>query len=963
MSRKLILVSTMTLILAGTDVFALGLGGIRTLSVLNQPFSGEIDIHDVNPDELDAIKVSIASQEAFTKAGIERYYHLTKLTFSPELSPQGKPVIRVSSREPIREPYMDLLVEVYWPSGQLIKEYAVLLDPPVLANRQAPRVDTPRAVGARSGSAPGASRETSPSANHIPAPGDGFPIYIGPIESGAGLWRLALNHAPAGATTAQTAMALHRNNQGAFSRGNINRLIAGKTLIIPTREELFALDAAAAEREFAAALRGGAVRRAPMTAIPPDALSSRLRIAGALPTDAAVSSGSAPVPDAGSTAAASASPPSPRLEQDLLLALETSESARQEALELRQRIKELETQLADIQNLLTRRNAEAERIKGNDVASGVLGEVTREVVPKDSDLDSKLLAESVSGELSSKATTQPPEDTLIATEPPLLETLPADVAKTPDASIEPESAQAAGAVGELIPIPVPTPVTGRSDTAVEQAGQQVPAPQEEAPIAAQDQGSEPGSLESSSTWRSLMLPAAGFAGVTALGILAFSWVTARRRRRHEGDAEKDLFLDTLDFAEPEDAPRPHATLAPEEAAAARTERETLSGKPLISDNEEEPESPLSLLSSLSDFDAETDEADVLSEADIYIAYGRHLEARELLLKEMTRYPDRLDIKFKLADAYAGAQDAQGLKKMMQSIESAGGDRTQPGQWKRLQELSAQIQPVGAAVSGMPAPMVAVGATSSQESGQKGSSDLMTDSLDLTDSLLLDLSEIQRGSAEPFEQTPMRRQVANASEPREDSPLKFSDDALGDMLTEPANLDDLVLEEDLLDLGLPLHTDDGQKALNRDPFADIAHEPTSDESELVLTLDETSLDVAEDLDSMFDSTLEDEPTLARNELEGARPSGAAESPRVSLGKQELSGSGLPSGQESVLTEQLSSQWQMDSGIWDETATKLDLARAYLEMDDAEAAREILQEVIAEGRDDQKSEARALLERLA
>ncbi len=199
MSRKLILASTMTMILAGTDASALGLGGIRTLSVLNQPFSGEIEIHDVKPDELDTIKVSIASQEAFTKAGIERYYYLTKLTFSPEVSPQGKSVIRVSSRDPIREPYMDLLVKVQWPNGQLVKEYTVLLDPPVLANRRAPRVDTPKAIGAQAGAAQAASgvnRVASSPSNPPAAPGEGFPVSLGPIEAGDGLWKLARNHTP-----------------------------------------------------------------------------------------------------------------------------------------------------------------------------------------------------------------------------------------------------------------------------------------------------------------------------------------------------------------------------------------------------------------------------------------------------------------------------------------------------------------------------------------------------------------------------------------------------------------------------------------------------------------------------------------------------------------------------------------------------------------------------------------------
>jgi len=56
------------------------------------------------------------------------------------------------------------------------------------------------------------------------------------------------------------------------------------------------------------------------------------------------------------------------------------------------------------------------------------------------------------------------------------------------------------------------------------------------------------------------------------------------------------------------------------------------------------------------------------------------------------------------------------------------------------------------------------------------------------------------------------------------------------------------------------------------------------------------------------------------------------------------------------------WQQDSGLWDEVATKLDLARAYLDMQDRDAARVILDEVAAEGNDAQRSEAKQLLEQL-
>lgn len=960
MSRKLILASTMTMVLVGTDAFALGLGGIQTRSVLNQPFSGEIELNDVKPDELDAVKVSLASQEAFSKAGIERFHYLTKLTFHPELSSQGKPVIRVASREPIREPYLDLLVEVYWPTGQLMKEYTVLLDPPVLAARQAPRVETPTAVGARPGAARSASDAqpvaTSP-ANHIPAPGDGFPVYVGPVEPGAGLWRLSLNHAPAGATTAQTALALHRNNQGAFIWGNINRLIAGKTLMIPTRAELFALDAATAERDFAEALRGGAVRTAPITEIPPDALASRLRIAGATPGAVAATPGAARMPPAGATATSPTVAGSPRMEQDLLLALETSESTRQEALELRNRIQELETQLANIQNLLQQRNAEFERIKGSGAAPGVLSGDRSRDVPATSATDAAMA---------------PREDASVPIEPPLPDASLAAGNENPDVSVASDAANDASATSALIPIPTPAPVARESDPALGQTpSAQAGSPATPLAPAGQDQATGPSAVDSSSSWQSLLLPLAGFGGLTALGILAFSWMTARRRRK-EG-VEQALSLDTLDFSGTEGMTGFPAARAPAEKAASgafsrqEVERTARSETPLIPDDEdmEEPENPLALMSSLSDFDAETDEADVLSEADIYIAYGRHSEAKELLLKELKLSPARLDIKFKLAEAYAGAQDVQGLQEIMQSIEAAGGAHAQPEQWKRLQEFSARVRSGGNAGAGLAAPLVELAAPprgADRESGQQpGDSMAGSLSLEKGDALLLDLDELKPSA--PPAGLAARESVAKVAASRDDSPLQFSDDALADILSEPASLGDLVFQEDSLDLELPLHAGDVKDDLHQDPFADIAHEPIGVDSELMLTLDETGLDLAEELDSMFDSTLLDEPTLARNESLGARPSVDDRPPLPPSDRQDRFDSGLTSEQESVPTEDLSSQWQMDSGIWDETATKLDLARAYVEMDDAEAAREILQEVIAEGREEQKAEARALLEKLA
>jgi pilus assembly protein FimV len=308
--RLPLMASALALALAVADVHALGLGGLRVQSALNQPFVGEIALLDVKPDELDAVKVQIASAEEFRRAGSERYHYLSRLRFSPQISPRGETVIRVSSREPIREPYMDLLLEVTWPKGRLVKGYTVLLDPPATDGRRPSRIEQPVverrgvAAAARAGQGRGRplpppasdSRATAPraragagSSRALAASAGGFPEYIGPVARGAGLWRLAVKNAPAGATAAQTAMALYRNSQHAFVGGDINRLIVGKTLVIPNAGGAVCPGPEAAEREFAAALRGEKVRRAPIADPTPrdPRAESRLKIAGTAPEEPA----------------------------------------------------------------------------------------------------------------------------------------------------------------------------------------------------------------------------------------------------------------------------------------------------------------------------------------------------------------------------------------------------------------------------------------------------------------------------------------------------------------------------------------------------------------------------------------------------------------------------------------------------------------------------------------------------
>ncbi len=128
--RKLATAAAVSLVLASGGVRALGLGDIEMRSALNQPMNAEIRLTSVQPGEAEGMIVKLASSDAFARAGIERTSVLTDLRFSVDQS-TGTPVIRISSTKPVVEPFLNFLLEVDWPAGRMVREYTVLLDPPV----------------------------------------------------------------------------------------------------------------------------------------------------------------------------------------------------------------------------------------------------------------------------------------------------------------------------------------------------------------------------------------------------------------------------------------------------------------------------------------------------------------------------------------------------------------------------------------------------------------------------------------------------------------------------------------------------------------------------------------------------------------------------------------------------------------------------------------------------------------
>ncbi|MDQ7987514.1 FimV/HubP family polar landmark protein [Pseudomonas sp. G34] len=200
---------------------ALGLGEITLHSALNQPLNAEIELLAVGDDMTTSdIKVALAPADAFNLAGVDRVYFLNDLRFSPLLR-GGKSVVRVVSNQPVREPYLNFIVELKRPGGQLLREYTVLLDPPSSSSYSSQAAP----VGEQQFTSYAPPRRTP-----IASRGERYQV-----ASGESLWTIASKLRVDGnpSSLQDLMLDIHALNPEAFSNGDIHRLRAGASLLLP----------------------------------------------------------------------------------------------------------------------------------------------------------------------------------------------------------------------------------------------------------------------------------------------------------------------------------------------------------------------------------------------------------------------------------------------------------------------------------------------------------------------------------------------------------------------------------------------------------------------------------------------------------------------------------------------------------------------------------------------------------
>ena len=333
--RKLVLAIAAASALSSGMAQALGLGELTLKSTQNQPLLAEIELLDVKDLTAAEVVPSLAPPDEFTKAGVPRPAFLDDLRFTPVINANGKSVLRVTSSQPLSEPFVKFLVQVMWPSGRLLRDYSVLLDPAKFSPQTAAAASS--APASASGQYTTTSRDT--------------------------LWEIAAK-ARNGGSVQQTMLAIQALNPDAFINGNINRLKTGQVLRLPDAAQSVQLSPGKAVNEVAsqnADWRSG--RRTTPLAQQLDATGRQPVVAKA--PARADSNDSLSLVAANAAKGKGAVGDAKNVSDKLAMTEEGLDSARRENAELQSRMQDLQSQLDKLQRLIELKNDQLAKLQAD----------------------------------------------------------------------------------------------------------------------------------------------------------------------------------------------------------------------------------------------------------------------------------------------------------------------------------------------------------------------------------------------------------------------------------------------------------------------------------------------------------------------------------------------------------------------------------------------------------------------
>lgn len=623
---------------------AAGLGKLTVLSSLGQPLRAELDI-SANRDELSSLSARLGSPDAFKKAGVEYAPILANIQFTVDKRAGGQPYLRLTTARPLNEPFLDMLVELNWASGRLVREYTFLLDPPDLLQKPTtarqvsvtvpvtsaedkPEAQPPVTMQKQPEIRTSVAAETVPQKKPLATTDEAKPAKkekhqtepatTRRVKQGDTLSKIASETKPEGVSLDQMLIALFRSNKDAFEGDNINRLKAGKIINLPDNEAVASVSKSEARKIVVAhSADFDAYRKKLATAAgaeAPQESTAKQSVSGKITPKV---EDKAPAPVAGKDKLEVSKSEAPKgikgtdgkVVPAQVKSLEEDIVARDKAIkEANSRIADLERNLNDLRKLIELKNQGMAGLQKQ-------AEVTKPAAEAKKPDAAPAIAEK-----------QPvkPTDTSVAAAQPVQPSQPSAQPTPPAPPIQPPQTAAPKA-----PLPLPP---------------------------------EPGFVEAN--------PAIVFGGggiiALLLGYMGYSAWRRKRKDVEEGTASVSLVE--------RDAPRSSSI------GAKDSERLDIVNKSIESDFSQ---------SGMGGIDT-NEGVDPVAEADVYIAYGRDTQAEEILLEALKTDSSRLAIHLKLLEIYASRKNAKQFETVARDLhaQTAGSGED----WEKAVVMGRKLDP-------------------------------------------------------------------------------------------------------------------------------------------------------------------------------------------------------------------------------------------------------------------------------
>ena len=644
-------VAAAALCLTVSSAWGLGLGRLVVQSAIGEGLRAEIEVTSLSAEEASNLKIRVAPPESYRAAGVDYNSVLPATQAVLQRRADGRSVLRLSSDRPVQEPFVDVILELSWNTGRLVREYTLLFDPPVTRSAAtpsspaaatapviaaAPAVPAERPVPAEPRVAPARPAPAAQSAAEprLPARVAKGPAAVAATpaapDAGAGeyrvkpgdtLSRIAGRTLRPGVSLDQMLVSLYRGNSQAFIGNNMNLLKSGVVLAVPSAEAAKAATVEEARQVIQAQSADfGAYRQRLAAGVPGARIESSARQSSGK-VQAAVEDrkqAAATAPDKLTLSKGTAGAKASAAEEQLSKERETKDAAARTA-ELKKNVEDLKKMAAA---------AATPASKPPAVAAAAPAAPAPAAAP-------------------AAAPAQAPAP--VAVTPPVV------VAQTPPPAPAQVPASMPVVVAAAPAVPA-APVVASTPAAKPAAS--TPPRSTATPSAAE----EPGLISSLLDDNPMALTGGGLALALLAGFGVYRY--AQRKKKDSGETS---FLESR--------------LQPDSFFGA-------SGGQRI-DTREAGGASSSMSYSLSQLDAIGD-VDPVAEADVYLAYGRDLQAEEILKEAMRSSPDRLAVRTKLLEVYAKRRDTKGFELLATQLFAL--TRGEGEDWAKAQELGVQIDP-------------------------------------------------------------------------------------------------------------------------------------------------------------------------------------------------------------------------------------------------------------------------------